>query len=63
MEKEFLGIGRTWFGVYILIAFTGAMVFTGHIQVSAFMQQSLLLLAIGGGKSGIEKIAKGFGKK
>ncbi len=63
MEKEFLGIGRTWFGVYMLIALTGAMVFTGHIQVSAFMEQSFYLLAIGGGKSGLEKVAKGFGKK
>lgn len=63
MDKEFLGIGRTWFGVYMLIALTGAMVFTGHIQVSAFMEQSLLLLMVGGGKSTFEKIAKGFGKK
>ena len=63
MDKELFGIGRTWFGVYMLMALTGAMVFTGHIGVTQFMEQSFLLLMVGGGKSGLEKIAKGFGKK
>ena len=50
MKKEiFWGIGRTWFGVYMMLALTGAMVFTGHIEVSEFLKQATLFLAIGGG--------------
>lgn len=63
MKKEFLGIGRTWFGVYMLLALTGAMVFTGHIEVSEFLKQAVFFLGIGGGKSGLEKVSNAFAKK
>ena len=62
MQKEFLGIGRTWFGVYAMLALTGAMVFTGHIEVDMFLKQAVFFLGIGGGKSGLEKVSNAFKK-
>lgn len=62
MKKEFLGIGRTWFGVYAMLALTGTMVFTGHIEVDMFLKQAVFFLGIGGGKSGLEKVSNAFKK-
>ena len=63
MEKELFGIGKTWLGVYGLIAVSAAMVFTGHIPVDTFWQNALILLGIGGGKSGLKRIGEGLSRK
>ena len=62
MDKELFGIGKTWLGVYGLIALSAAMVFTGHIPVETFWQNALILLGIGGGKSGLKKIGEGLNR-
>lgn len=53
-NDEFLGIGKTWLGVYIMIGFAGAMVFTGDIEAAEFLQQCAIYLGIGGGKSALK---------
>ena len=63
MDKELFGIGKTWLGVYGLIALSAAMVFTGHIPVDTFWQNALILLGIGGGKSALKKIGEGLSSK
>ena len=61
MEKELFGIGKTWLGVYGLIAIMAAMVFTGDITSKEFLVQAAIYLGIGGGKSGLKWL--GGGKK
>ena len=62
MQKELFGIGKTWIGVYGLIALMGAMVFTGDLIVGEFLTRSTILLGIGGGKSGLKKIGEGLNR-
>ena len=54
MDKELFGIGKTWLGVYIMLALSGAMVFTGDIEAADFLKQAAIYLGIGGGKSALK---------
>ncbi len=62
MQKELFGIGKTWIGVYGLIALMAAMVFTGDLIVGEFLTRATILLGIGGGKSGLKKIGEGLNR-
>ncbi len=62
VNKEFGGIGRTWWMVVGLSAIAGALTFTGAIDAEQYMSYTKFLFFGGAGKSalvgGIDKFKK-----
>lgn len=52
-NKEFGGIGRTWWMVVGLTVVSGALTFTGQISAEQFMSYTQVLFFGGAGKSAI----------
>jgi len=62
-EKEFLGIGRTWFIIYLMVGVTSAAWLMGRIDFAAWSESALYFVGLGAGKSGLQAIGAGLAAK
>jgi len=62
-NKEFLGVGRTWFTIYVMIGVLSAAWLMGRIEFAAWSESALYFVGLGAGKSGLQAIGAGLAAK